>query len=183
MSLIRLTLVAAAIAALPLAAGAATKVYSFNLDGMQEVPPVATPAAGSAQVTVDDVAGTITFALAAFNLQGDFAAAHIHQAPAGVNGPVVFNLAANADAQGAVTIGSFVVPNSYALYGADKASSFAAAINAAPWNFYLNLHTQAFPGGEIRGQLAPIPEPSAAILLLAGLVLVAGAAQRRRLST
>lgn len=179
-----LTLLAASLA-LPMAASAAIKVYSFNLDGSQEVPANASPAAGSAQITVDDSLDTISFVLTAFNLQGTFAAAHIHgQAPAGVNSGVVFNLVTNADAAGLVNVGGFDVPNSYALIGSDKAAggSLASMINAQPWLYYVNLHTSAFPGGEIRGQLAPVPEASTYAMMLGGLGLVGFIAARRRRS-
>ena len=47
---------------------------------------------------------------------------------------------------------------------------------------YFNIHTTAFAGGEIRGFLAPIPEPETYALMLAGLAAVGVAARRRRTS-
>jgi hypothetical protein len=44
---------------------------------------------------------------------------------------------------------------------------------------YFNIHTTAFPGGELRGFLAPIPEPESWALMLFGFGAV-GAAMRRR---
>ena len=44
---------------------------------------------------------------------------------------------------------------------------------------YFNIHTSAFPGGEIRGFLAPVPEPESWALLIAGFGLVGGAMRRR----
>ena len=184
----RLAVLAASLA-LPMAASAAIQVYSFNLDGLQEVPANASPAAGSAQFTIDDSLDTITFVLTAFNLQGTFAAAHIHgPAMAGFNAFVVFGLTgANADYAGPVMAGPIPIANSYMLYGADKAASgmtpnLAASINAQPWLYYVNLHTSDFPGGEIRGQLAPIPEASTYAMMLGGLGLVGFMAARRRRS-
>lgn len=180
-----LTLLVASLS-LPMAASAATQVYSFNLDGSQEVPANGSPAAGSAQFTVDDTLDTITFVLTAFNLEGTFAAAHIHgPAMAGVNAGVVFSLTgANADYAGPVMAGPIAIGNSYMLYGADKAAgpSLADQINAQPSMYYVNLHTSAFPGGEIRGQLAPVPEASTYAMMLGGLGLVGFMAARRRRS-
>jgi hypothetical protein len=172
-------------AALALAAGlatAATQVYSFNLDGLQEVPANASPAAGSMQITIDDVAGLISYSFAGFNLQGSFSAAHIHVAPAGVNGPVVFNLVPPADYSGPVTFGNISIPNSWALLGQSEtiSTTLAAAINATPWNYYVNIHTSLFPGGEIRGQLAPIPEPGTWALMAGGLGLIGWRLRQRR---
>lgn len=181
----RLTVLAASMA-LPMVASAAIQVYSFNLDGTQEVPANASPAAGSAQFTIDDSLDTITFVLTGFNLQGTFAAAHIHgPAMAGVNAPVVFGLTgANADYAGPVMAGPIAIANSYMLYGADKAApgNLADQINAQPWMYYVNLHTSLYPGGEIRGQLAPVPEASTYAMMLGGLGLVGFMAARRRRS-
>jgi hypothetical protein len=178
--ILSLTMLAAGLA-LPMLSGAVTKVYTLNLGSTQEVPANLSPAAGSAQITVDDTADTISFVLTAFTLQGVFANAHIHgQAMPGSNAGVVFGLLANADAMGQAMVGSFAIPNSYALVGSNKASTFADAINAAPWMYYVNLHTTAFPGGEIRGQLAPVPEPSTYAMLLGGLAVVGWLASRRR---
>lgn len=178
----RLTVLAASLA-LPMAASAAVQVYTFNLDGTQEVPANASPAAGSAQIIVDDTLDTITFSLAAFDLQGAFTMAHIHgPAPVGVNSGFVFNLGTNADYSGPVMAGPFAIPNSHLLFGADKVTTSADAINAQPWLFYLNLHTTVYGGGEIRGQLAPVPEASTYAMMLGGLGLVGFMAARRRRS-
>ena len=45
---------------------------------------------------------------------------------------------------------------------------------------YLNIHSAAYPGGEIRGFLVPVPEPETYALMMAGLGLVGLAARRRR---
>jgi hypothetical protein len=75
-------------------------------------------------------------------------AAHIHEGGADVNGPVVVDLLTNAD--------SF-----RHLAGSGRASgctegvarALIDAIRRAPTSFYVNIHTAAFPGGAVRGQL------------------------------
>ncbi|HEX5127959.1 MAG TPA: PEP-CTERM sorting domain-containing protein [Rhodocyclaceae bacterium] len=44
---------------------------------------------------------------------------------------------------------------------------------------YLNIHTTAFPGGEIRGFLRPVPEPSIYDMMFAGLGMLGFAGRRR----
>ena len=161
-------LVAVSIAfVLPLCANAAT--YSFSLTGSQEVPPAASPAAGSALITIngDD---TITFGVFALGLVGSPTAAHIHSGAAGVNGLPVFDLFA-PPGTGPLTFPPFTL-----AFGAGALSpGLGALINAAPWKYYVNIHTSAFLGGEVRGQFAPVPVPAAVWLLgsaLGGLGLV-----------
>lgn len=63
--------------------------------------------------------------------------------------------------------------------GGTPASAFAALMNAsATGRAYLNVHSTAFPGGEIRGFLIVVPEPSSLAVL--GLTFVAVATNRRR---
>lgn len=166
-------------------ASAATKIYSFNLNALQEVPTNASPAAGSMQITINDSTNVISYQFAGFNLAGAFSAAHIHRALAGVNGGVVYNLVTAADYSGPVTFGTgpiFIIPNSWGLLGQNEtnmAAGLGALINAKPWEYYVNVHTVAFPGGEIRGQLAPIPEASSWAMMIAGLALVGFKLRRR----
>jgi len=44
---------------------------------------------------------------------------------------------------------------------------------------YLNIHTTSFPTGEIRGFLAPVPEPETYALMLGGLAVLATLRRRR----
>jgi hypothetical protein len=184
MNTLRLAPIALALSLAAGAASAATQIYSFNLSGLQEVPANASPAAGSMQITINDTTNVISYQFTGFNLQGTFAMAHIHRALAGANGPIVYDLVPAADYSGPVTFGpSISIPNSWALLGQNEtnmAAGLGALINAAPWNYYVNIHTSLFPGGEIRGQLAPIPEASTWAMMIAGLALVGWQLRRRQ---
>jgi hypothetical protein len=72
--------------------------------------------------------------------------------------------------------GAFVTANGGTAAGAEAA--FFAGMTAG--NSYFNIHTTEFGGGEIRANLAPIPEPTTYALFLAGLAAVGGMAARRR---
>lgn len=127
------------------------------LGGGNEVPAVSAGAHGEAVVTVDRAAGTIDYEVNIFNLPSGIVAAHIHAGTAGVNGPIVINFPVAAVGQS----------GAFQLKGSARASeliarpetgvrsfddlAFAVASGAA----YVNVHTQANPGGEIRGQLCP----------------------------
>jgi hypothetical protein len=177
---------ALSIATAPLTAGALTVTYNLNLDGGQEVPLPATvsSAVGSAQIIVNDSSNLISFTVVGLGLSGTVSGGHIHgPALAGASAGVVYNLILNADAAGPLMVGGSAVPNSYSILGTDKAiaSSLAGMINAAPWEYYVNVHTTpGYPGGEIRGQLAAIPEPATFVLGALGLGVVGWAARRRR---
>nr|WP_238551905.1 CHRD domain-containing protein [Herminiimonas sp. CN] len=111
---------------------------SVRLDGSHEVPPVNSAAIGRSTITVSAdkaVRGSIM-------TQGiDATAAHIHEGAAGVNGPVIIPLAKNADNAWAVPAGALLTDAQYASYMSG--------------NLYVNVHSAAHPGGEIRAQLAP----------------------------
>jgi CHRD domain len=109
-----------------------------DLTGEQEVPPVSTSATGSGQITVmpdHSVSGSIaTSGVAA-------TAAHIHEAGPGKNGPVIIPLTKASDNSFEVPSGAKLTDSQYTSYQAG--------------NLYVNAHSAAHPGGEIRGQIAP----------------------------
>jgi hypothetical protein len=70
-------------------------------------------------------------------------AAHIHRGPAGVNGPIVVPLTTPPSGDPGTSSGC--VPG--------LAAGLVTAIRTNPSQFYVNVHTAAFPGGAVRGQL------------------------------
>lgn len=129
-------------AAAILVAGCATMSSSGGtgvmLSGSQEVPPVTTAASGSGTITVGadkSVSGSVT------TIGINATAAHIHMAAMGLNGPVVIPLTRTSDVVWSVPAGAKLTD---AQYDAFKAG-----------NLYVNVHSDANKGGEIRGQLKP----------------------------
>lgn len=114
--------------------------FAATLDGLQEVPPNASPGTGTADVILDTVANTITVDLHFSGLLAPQTAAHIHgPAPPGVNAPVIVPF----------PLGQFddmVFPITDVIEGHITSNLT-----------YVNVHTSLFPGGEIRGQLLEQP--------------------------
>jgi hypothetical protein len=114
--------------------------FDVTLVGEVEVPAGDPVATGTATVRLRAGQGQLCYKLTATGLGGPAAAAHIHKAAAGAPGPVVIPLAtpgADGKAGGCVTV----------------ARPLVAQILAAPASYYANVHTAAFPGGAVRGQL------------------------------
>lgn len=157
-----------------------TLTFGAHLEGSQEVPPVDTVAFGLATLTLDAAQTRLEMSISVTGIYlDDSFRVHIHRAPAGVNGPVVFGLISpNSDLNGDLTIaelaGPVVIINSAWDLGegavTDLASELPYLLNDG---LYLNVHTANFPAGEIRGQIirqtAPIPAPSALALVLTGV--------------
>jgi hypothetical protein len=177
------------------AAQASTITYFTNLSGANEVPATGSNATGTASITVDNVANTIMFNVAFSGLGSNDTAAHIHCCqPLGTNAGVATVMPSFPGFPLGVTSGSFVNQvfslTDLAFYnpafvnanGGTAASAEAALLTGmAGGQTYFNIHTSNFPGGEIRGQLAAIPEP--ATFVLAGLAMAGLAIGRRRLSS
>lgn len=117
---------------------AATMEVTVKLTGAQEVPAVDTQAQGEGILKIGDD-GNISGTIKTTNLAGTMA--HIHQAPAGANGGVVIPLEQAGPSGWAVPAGAHLT--------ADQLKSFNAG------DMYVNVHSKAHPGGEIRGQIMP----------------------------
>ncbi len=139
-------------------------IFSGALTGAQEVPPVDTRAVGGAEFVVSEDGTQIDFEVMLRNNivssagLSNVTMAHLHLAPAGSNGMVVVNLLAGVERPdisvplssitGSIDASSLVGP----LAGASLQNLVTEMSNG---NIYVNVHTEAFPAGEVRGQLAP----------------------------
>ncbi len=189
MRVARLALLALALTALAPAALAHEEFFFANLTGLDESPSNGSPGVGTAFITLDLDLVTMRVEVSFSGLTAATSAAHLHATtsvagsgtagvstelagfPLGAFGGTYDNtfdmaLASSYDP-------AFLAANGGTVSGALNATIFALEQNKA----YINLHTSAFPGGEIRGFLTPViatPEPGtlALIALGAGLLLL-----------
>ncbi len=111
--------------------------FVATLSGSGEVPPNTTGGTGSLDATLDKSSSTLSWKLTYSGLTGPATAAHFHgPAAPGANAPVVV---------------PFPSPDSPAQGQALLTPSQVADLTAGKW--YVNVHTAANKGGEIRGQV------------------------------
>ncbi|MEO8208591.1 MAG: CHRD domain-containing protein [Chloroflexota bacterium] len=167
------------------------------LSGSQEVPSVTTSASGDAWVVISADGSTITYYVAYGGLSGPAAAAHIHLGNIGANGGVMFPLSVGPSPM----IGTLTAADLTPIGSVTDMAGAVAAIAAG--GTYVNIHTGANPGGELRGQLADtvgpaptlpptdtvaasgqVPGELPPVLMILALAVAAGAlaVSRRRLS-
>jgi hypothetical protein len=196
-----LLLVAFLVSALPLQA--APIVFNAVLTGPNEEPPNASPGTGSALVTIDDVAHTMQVQVTFADLLAPVTVAHIHviNGPGDTNtadtlGPVATTTPTFTGFPSGVTASNYnstfdmTLASSYrAGWIADSGGTTALAevelfAGIMEGRAYLNIHTEQFPAGEIRGflqlQPAAIPEPATLLLLGSGLAAVGYRRRRQR---
>lgn len=175
-------------------AQAAILVYAAILNGASEAPPNASAGTGLATVTIDTTLTTMRVQATFSGLTGNTTAAHIHGPtllPGAGTAGVITTTPSFVGFPLGVTSGSMdqtfdmTLAGSYnaafiTANGGTTAGAFTALQNSLnARTAYFNVHTSAFPGGEIRGFLATTaPEPTALVLM--GLGGVAALTLRRR---
>ena len=153
-------LVAALLLALLPASGVAGQPHTFvaPLSGAEEVPPVDTLARGQAVFQVAADGDSIDYRLMVANLE-NVTVAHIHLAPVGVNGPVVVWLYPEGPPpeliegrfSGVLATGTITEANLVGPLAGEDLDALVAEMTAG--NTYVNVHTEQYPPGEIRGQI------------------------------
>lgn len=118
--------------------GSMAAAGDIKLSGDTEVPPVKTMASGTSTIAVA-ADGAVAGSVKTTGVAG--VAAHIHVGAAGKNGPVIIPLTKGADGEWSVPPGAKLTD--------EQMRSFKAG------DLYVNVHSEANKGGEIRAQLTP----------------------------
>ncbi len=135
-----LTVAAAAMLAAPAPTADGGRKLGASLTGSAEIPgPGDSDGGATASVTVNVGKKQVCYTLS-INGIDTATMAHIHKGASGVAGPVVVSLTAPATGK---STGCATVPGDLAI-----------DILKSPANYYVNVHTIAFPDGALRGQLA-----------------------------
>jgi len=134
----------------------AAEPFTAPLTTAAEVPPVTGDGSGTASVTISDDETEIAYEVTFENLTGPAVAAHIHYGDTEVAGGVIFPLAhSDSPMSGTLTEADFTP-----LDGGPQ--TYAEALAAIRDGMtYINVHTEANQGGEIRGQLRELPDTAA----------------------
>ena len=184
-SILATFLTALALAGMARMTHAAVLSYDAILNGPSESPPNTSAGTGLADVDYDNAAHTLHVHVTFSGLSGTTTASHIHS-PTLVPGTGTAGVATTTPTFAGFPLGvtsgtydntldltaasswnpAFITANGGTTAGAETALASGLAAGEA----YLNIHTTADPGGEIRGFLLPVPEPGTLGLLTIGAI-------------
>ena len=181
-------------AAMVMAAPASAAIFMFATPLSPEV--AGATGSGLASVVFDDAAQTLSITANWSGLSGTTTVAHIHCCVASPgNAGVAVTPGTLPGFPVGLTSGSYTTPSPLDLtdpvtYTASFVTNFGAGTTAGAQaalleglqngTAYFNIHTTTYPGGEIRGFLAPVPEPQTWALMIVGFGLVGAAIRRSR---
>ena len=133
--------------------------FTADLDGFQQVPTLFSAGSGTFSAALSDDGASLTYTLTYEGLVGAFAA-HIHLGATGTNGGVAVFLCggggkpacpgSSGTVIGTITASDVIGPANQGLSVGDFAALLKSVRAGAT---YVNVHTTAYPGGEIRGQI------------------------------
>jgi outer membrane autotransporter protein len=123
-------------------AAQAGTLWMGNLNGAQENPPTGVPYTGTGFLILNDAETSAVVSVTHNVPTAIITDGHIHRAPAGVNGPVIFPFPRVNGLAGISPVG----PLTWAIPSAE-------VVNLKAERLYFNIHTQQNPGGSIRGQI------------------------------
>jgi hypothetical protein len=116
--------------------------FVAKLSGTNEVPANASPGSGTLEASLDKQTSVLSWTVRYADLTGPVKAGHFHgPALAGTNAGVALGFTGSVESpvQGTATLTAAQID----------------ALMSGKW--YVNLHTAANPGGEVRGQVMPSP--------------------------
>jgi len=160
---------ALALLAVPLLAQGGS--VTTRLRAFDEVPALSTPGGAHFEATLNEDGTELSYTMNYFNIEGSVTQSHIHIGQKGVNGGIMVFLCSNlgngpagtqscpahsGTISGTLQASNIIGPTAQGI-GAGEFFSFTRALRAEV--AHVNIHTDLFPGGEIRGQVRFTPAP------------------------
>lgn len=185
----------------------ASITWQIDLTNVNEIPDATPPAPtfGTATLVLNDAMTALSLDLMVFGIDAtgsqtvdatdNLINAHVHAGPtvtAATNGPVVWGFIGgpfnnNAPNEGIFTPFATGVGFSYSgVWNATEGNNTTLSAqlgNILAGRSYVNVHTVRFPGGEIRGNIPPVPEPATWASFLLGFALLGLSFRRHRRTT
>ena len=178
-------------------AQATLTVYKASLSGLNEQPANTSTGTGTAWVRYDDTLHTLQVTVSFSGLSGNTTNSHIHCCTATANtgnASVATQTPTFAGFPTGVKAGTYnhtfdlKLPESWnasfiTAKGGIASAETAFATGLATGKAYLNIHSNLYTGGEIRGFLAPVPEPQEWATMLLGFAIVGHQIKRKQRKT